>query len=184
MRKNKIISILNFQSILTIFGTILSVILLVRELKAPSILGLLSSTVYVVVHLLLIVYAVEKYHEKDNIYFQVVIYAYSALLGIQVLQAGNYISGFGLSQGITIIINILNLISFANTIKFSDFLDNKRVALAYFMISILIKFIIEICLIVKMFAYIQMIHILMSLSIPILGVTIMAAYINRMNRLG
>lgn len=183
MRKIKMVYILNFQSILTIFGTILAVILLLRELKSPSILGLLNSIVYLVVYLLLIIYATKRYIDKNNIFFKILIYAYAVLLGIQVLQSGNFISGYGLSQNIAIIINCFNLICFANVIKFSDFLSNKKVALSYIIIAVVIKFVIELCLILKMFAYIQLIHILMSLSIPILGVTITFAYINRMKRL-
>ena len=76
-----------------------------------------------------------------------------------------------------------NLISFANIIKFADNLNNKKVALSYIVISVVLKLIAELCLIVKMFAFIQFIHILMSLSIPILGITIIVAYIYRIKRL-
>lgn len=106
------------------------------------------------------------------------------MLGIQILQAGNYISDFGLAENVAILINCCNLISFANTIKFADSLDSKKIALAYMIIAVVLKLIVEICLIIKMFAFIQFIHILMSLSIPVLGITIIVAYIYRMKRLG
>ncbi len=75
------------------------------------------------------------------------------------------------------------MISFANIIEFADNLNSKKVALSYTVISIILKLIVEICLIVKMFAFIQFIHILMSLSIPILGVTIIVVYIYRTKRI-
>ena len=61
--------------------------------------------------------------------------------------------------------------------------DSKKIALSYMIIAVLLKLTVEICLIVKMFAFIQFIHILMSLSIPILGFTIIVAYIYRIRRL-
>ena len=183
MEKLKIKPILCVQFCLTLFGTILAVVLLVKAFKEPTLLGILGSIVYLVAYLALVFYAIKTYSKKDNIYFQGVIYAYAALLGIQILQSGNYISEYGLPQNIALIINCFNIISFANVIKFSDFLDVKKIALAYIIIAVAIKLIIEIYLIIKMFAFIQVIHILMSLSIPILGITIIVAYMNRIKRL-
>lgn len=183
MEKFKIKPILCIQFCLTMFGTILAVVLLVRALREPTLLGVLGSIVYLVAYLALVFYAIKTYSKKDNIYFQSVIYGYAALLGIQILQSGNYISEFGLSQNIALIINCFNIISFANVVKFSDFLDVRKTALAYIIIAVAIKFIIEIYLIIKMVAFIQIIHILMSLSIPILGITIIVAYMNRIKRL-
>lgn len=183
MEKLKIKSILTIQFCLTLFGTVLGAILLVRALKEPTLLGVLSSIVYLIAYLALVFYALKTYNKKDNIYFQGVVYAYAALLGIQILQSGNYISEFGLPQNIALIINIFNIISFANVVKFSDFLDERKIALAYIVIAVAVKLIIEIYLIVKMFAFIQIIHILMSLSIPVLGITIIVVYINRLKRL-
>lgn len=183
MGKLKIRSILSIEFCFTLFGTALAVVLLFKTLKEPTLLGVLSSIVYLVAYLALVFYALKTYNKKDNIYFQGVIYAYAALLGIQILQSGNYISDFGLPQNIVLIINCFNIISFANVLKFSDFLDVRKTALAYIVIAVAIKLIIEIYLIVKMFAFIQIIHILMSLSIPILGITIIVAYINRLKRL-
>lgn len=183
MEKLKIKPILCIQFCLTLFGTVLAVILLAKSIKTPTLLGVLSSIVYLVAYLALIFYAMKTYSKKDNIYFQGVIYAYASLLGIQILQSGNFISDYGLPQNIVVIINCFNIISFANVIKFSDFLDVKKTALAYIIIAVVIKLMIEIYLIVKMFAFIQIIHILMSLSIPILGIIIIVAYIDRIKRL-
>lgn len=176
--------ILLLQIILTLFGTALAIMLLFMSFKKPSLLGILGSATYLITHLAIIVYTAKNYNKKENIYFQGVIYAYASVLGIQILQAGNYISDFGLAENVAILINCCNLISFANTIKFADSLDSKKIALAYMIIAVVLKLIVEICLIIKMFAFIQFIHILMSLSIPVLGITIIVAYIYRMKRLG
>ena len=185
MKKDKILKkiILFLQIILTLFGTILAIVLLVMSLKSPSLLGILGSTVYLITYLSIIIYTSINYNKKENIYFQGVIYAYASLLGIQILQAGNYISDYGLTENVAILINCCNLISFANIIKFADKLDSKRIALSYIVIAVVLKLIVEISLIIKMFAFIQFIHILMALSIPILGLTVIVAYIYRIRRL-
>ena len=169
--------------VLTLFGTVLSVVLFIETLKNPSLIGVLGSMAYLTTHLAIIYYTTENYNKKENIYFQGVIYAYVAVLGIQILQSGNYISDYGLTQNAAIVINCFNLISFANIIKFADNLDSKQIALSYMIIAIALKLGVEIFLIVKMFAFIQLIHIFMSLSIPILGITIIVAYIYRLKRL-
>ena len=183
MEKFKIKPILCIEFCLTLFGTILATTLLFRAFKAPTLLGVIGSIVYLVAYLALVFYAIKTYSKKDNIYFKGVIYAYAALLGIQILQSGNYISDYGLPENIALIINCFNIISFANVVKFSDSLDDRKTALAYIIIAVVIKLFIEIYLIIKMFAFIQVIHILMSLSIPILGITIIVAYINKMKRI-
>ena len=175
--------ILFLQIILTLFGTILALVLFIMSVKAPSLLGVLGSIAYLTTYLAIIFYTTYNYKKKENIYFQGVIYAYLSVIGIQILQAGNYITDFGLAENVAILINCCNLISFANVIKFADNLDSKKVALSYMIIAVVLKLIVEICLIIKMFAFIQFIHILMSLSIPILGVTIIVAYIYRIRRL-
>jgi len=183
MKEQKTKLILGIQVILTLLGTVLAVVLLVRALKTPSLLGISGSIVYLVAYLALIFYAIKTYSKKENVYFQGVIYAYAALLGIQILQSGNFVSDYGLSPNLALIINCFNIICFANLVKFSDFLDTKKVALAYITIAVIIKLFIEICLIIKMIKYVQLIHILMSLSIPLLGITIIVAYLARFKRL-
>lgn len=175
--------ILFIQIILTLFGTFLAVVLLFQTLKTPTLLGVLGSVVYIITYIAIIFYTVKNFNKKENIYFQGVIYAYASVLGIQVLQSGNFISDYGLTQNIAILINCFNLISFANIIKFADNLNSPKIALSYIIIAVILKLIVEICLIVKMFAFIQLIHIMMSLSIPILGITIIVAYIYRVRRL-
>ena len=175
--------ILFVQIILTIFGTGLAFILFFRTLKTPSLLGMLGSITYLMTYLAIIFYTVRNYKKNQDVYFKGVIYAYASVLGIQILQAGNFVSDYGLTQNVTGLINCCNLISFANIIKFADNLNSKKVALSYIVISVILKLIVEICLIVKMFAFIQFIHILMSLSIPVLGVTIIVAYIYRTKRI-
>lgn len=91
---------------------------------------------WLVTHLAIILYTTKNYNKKENIYFQGVIYAYAAVLGIQILQSGNYISDYGLSQNVAIVINCFNLISFANVIKFADNLDSKEIALSYMIITL------------------------------------------------
>ena len=172
------------EIVLTLFGTVLAVVLFVRAVKAPTILGILGASTFLVTYLALIFYSIKNYNKKENIYFQGVIYAYAAVIGIQILQAGNYISDYGLAPNVALLINCCNLISFANIIKFADNLNSKKIALSYMVIAVVLKLIIEIGLIVKMFAFIQIIHILMSLSIPILGITIIVAYLGRLKRAG
>ena len=178
MKENKNI-ILGVNTILILFGTVLAVVLLFKTLETPSLLGVLGSIAYLITHLAIIFYTIKNYKKSEDIYFQGVIYAYAAVLGIQILQAGNYMSDFGLTQNVAILINCCNLISFANIIKFADNLNSKKIALSYMTIAVVLKLIVEVFLIVKMIAFIQLIHIFMSLSIPILGVTIIVAYIYR-----
>lgn len=180
--KNKKNIVFGILIILTLFGTGLSIVLFKETLKTPSLIGVLGSIAYLITHLAIIFYTTENYKKREKKYFQGVIYAYAAVLGIQILQSGNYILDYGLSQNVAIAINCFNLISFANVIKFSDNLDSKQIALSYMIIAIALKLGVEIFLIVKMFAFIQLIHIFMSLSIPILGITIIVAYIYRLKR--
>lgn len=175
--------VLGLQIILTLAGTVLSVVLLWKAMESPTLLGVLGAVTSLITYLAMILYTSKNYQKKENIYFQGVIYAYAAVIGLQILQAGNYISDYGLTPNIALLINCCNLISFANIIKFADTLDDKKIALSYMTIAVLLKLIIEICLIVKMFAFIQLIHIFMSLAIPLLGITIIVAYIYRTKRL-
>ena len=136
-KENSLKNIILFsQIILTLFGTILAVVMLVGALKTPSLLGLLGSVTYLITYLAIIFYTIKTYNKKENIYFQGVIYAYASALGIQILQAGNYISDFGLEPNVAILINCCNLISFANIIKFADNLNSKKIALAYIIIAL------------------------------------------------
>jgi len=174
--------ILITQTILILVGTVLAIVLLARAIKNPSLLGVVGAISYLITYLAIIFYTTNNYNKKENIYFQGVIYAYAAVIGIQILQAGNYISDFGMAENAVMLINCCNLISFANIIKFADTLDSKKIALAYMTIAVVLKLIVEICLIIAMIAFVKPIHILLSLSIPMLGITIIVAYIYRMKR--
>lgn len=132
MEKSRIKMILSVQFVLTLLGTVLALVLLVRTLKAQTLLSVLGSIVYLVAYLALMFYASKTYSKKENVYFQGVIYAYAALLGMQILQSGNYISDYGLAQNLAIIINCFNIICFANVVKFSDCLDNKKCISLYY----------------------------------------------------
>lgn len=175
--------VLLIQIVLTLFGTVLAVVLLFRTLKTPTLLGILGAITYLITYIAIIVYTTINYKKRKDIYFQGVIYAYAGVMGIQILQSGNYMADYGLTQNVAILINCCNLISFANIIKFADCLNSRRIALSYITIAVLLKLTIEICLIVKMLAFIQFIHILMALSIPLLGITILVIYISRNKRI-
>ena len=179
---NKKYIILISQILLTIFGSILSIVLFFKTLESPSILGVVGSISYVLAYLSIIFYTINNYNKKDDFYFQVVIYNYAAVLGIQILQSGNYISNYGLDENTAILINCFNLISFANVIKFADNLNNIKKAFSYIIIAVILKLLVEIYLIIKMIDLIELIHIFMSLSIPILGLTIIICYIYRIKR--
>lgn len=181
-KKTKII--LGLEIVLTVFGCFLAGILLYRTITMDlSILGLMASLVYLLSYVVLVFYTTKNYKKEGIRHFQYVIYVYAALLGIQILQAGNFISDYGLSKELVLIINCCNLISFANVIKFAHVLNSKKQALWYMWIAVGLKLAIEVYLIVKMFAFIKLIHILLSLSVPILGITIIVAYLNREKRL-
>lgn len=85
----------------------------------------MGSTTYLVAYIAIIFYSIKNYNKKENIYLQGVIYAYASVIGIQILQAGNFISDYGLTQNVALLINCCNLIIFANVIKFADNLNSK-----------------------------------------------------------
>ena len=114
MKKEKAVQnlVLGLQIILTLAGTVLSVVLLFKAMEAPTLLGVLGAVTSLIAYLAMILYTSKNYQKKENIYFQGVIYAYAAVIGIQILQAGNYISDYGLTPNIALLINCCNLISF------------------------------------------------------------------------
>ena len=170
--------ILIVQAILTVLGAITSVIMFKNSLSSSNILTILTGVIYVAVYVIVFVYAFFKYKNDDK-YFKLSLYGYAALLGIEILYSGKMIEGFGLGENVTLIVNIINLICFANVVKFIDILDQRKKAIIYFSISIGLKFLVELCLIAKMINFVQLIHILTALSVPILGVTLLVAYLHR-----
>lgn len=169
--------------LLTILGLVLGVVKIVKMFQEPlTLLGVLSNSIYFLSHVALAVYALWNYNKAGNAYFQGVVIAYAALLGIQVLQSGQAIANFGLSEGLTLMINIFNLIAFANVIMFSNKLDVKKHAVGYMSMAVALKLIGELILIIKMWAFINPYVILESLSVPILGFTILRTYLSRYRR--
>lgn len=143
-----------------------------------SILTILNDVIYLVVYFFIIFYAVKNYKNDDK-HFKYIVYAYAALLGINILYSGQMMDGFGLSQNVTLLINICNLCAFGLVIKFAEILDDRKKALISMALANLIKLCGEVYVIILMFDYIQLIHIFISLSVPVLGITILVAYMHR-----
>ena len=170
--------ILIIQTILFLIGAITAIIMFKRLFDgSPDILTILNSIIHIGVYLFIIIYASFNYN-KDDLHFRLCVYAYAALLGIEILYSGNMLKDMGLSEMNTLIVNTCNLIAFANVIKFVDILDNKKVALIYLSISNILKLLVELYLIISMINFVQTIHILTALSVPILGFTILIAYMH------
>ena len=180
-RKNPIL--FGCLMLLTILGLVLGVVKLVKMFQEPlTLLGILSNCIYFLTHVALAVYALWNYSKAGSAYFQGVVLAYAALLGVQVLQSGQAIANFGLSEGLTLMINIFNLIAFANVIMFSNKLNDKKKAVWYLAVAAALKLIGELILIIKLWAFINPYIILESLSVPILGFTILCTYLSRFHR--
>ena len=180
-RKNN--PLLGCVMLLTILGLVLAVVNLVKMFQETlTPLGTLSNCIYFLTHVALAVYALWNYNKKGSAYFQGVVLAYAALLGVQVLQSGQAIASFGLSEGLTLMINIFNLIAFANVIMFSNKLNEKKTAVGYLVVAAALKLIGELILIIKLWAFINPYVILESLSVPVLGFTIFCTYLSRFRR--
>ena len=177
--------VLFIQMLLTIGGTVLAVVMLIQTLSStPSALGLMMDIVYLLAHLGFILYAVRNHKREGEVYFQGVIYAFAAVIGIQILQNGMFIQDFGLSPTASMFINIVDIIVFGNAIKFADSLDHKKAALCYIGIATVLKLGAELYLVALMARYIQFIHVLLALSVPIMGVTLIVTYLTRCYRRG
>ena len=177
--------ILFIQMLLTIGGTVLAWVMLVRTLSsAHTALDVLGNVVSLLAYLGLILYAVRNYSKKGDLYFQGVIYAFAAVVGVQILQNGMFISDYGLSESAALFISIVDIIVFGNAIKFADSLNNKTTALCYIGIGTALKLGAELYLIILMANYIQFIHILLALSVPIMGITLIVTYLTRCYKQG
>lgn len=167
------------QIVLTACGILVSGWNLIRTFQSPlTLLGVLSSAIQFLAFVAMAVYALFTYKLKGTAPFQGVVLAFVALLGIQLLQSGQAIANYGLSQELTLMINTFNLIAFANVIMFSNKLDEKKTAVWYLVLAVLLKLIGELILIIKMWAFIDFGIILISLSVPILGLIILLTYLN------
>lgn len=171
--------ILIFQAILTLFGTLLSAYNFTTTAATADIYGFLSALIYFIAHLTLIVYAYSVFKVQSSRYFKATIYVYTALIGIQIIQGGSFIPGYELPHVLAFLINVLNLIAFGSVIQFANHLDQTRISIAYLMLAVLLKTVAELILIFQFRDQMQIYQILMSLSVPVLGITILVAYLAR-----
>ena len=167
--------------LLSACGTVLCAWNLVRTFQGPvTLLGVLSNAVQFLAYLSMLIFAACTYKikGKGSAPFQGVVIAFAALLGIQLLQSGQAIAGFGLNETLTLMINLFNLIAFANAIVFSCKLDERKKAVGYLTAAVILKLIGELILIIKLWSNINFGIILISLSVPVLGLIILLAYLN------
>lgn len=168
------------QMVVSLCGTVLGVMMLVRNLSSSfTASNLIIDTVYLAGFVILVLYGITNYKKDGDIYFQIVIYGFAAILGVQILQNGMFITNYGLSASSAMLINIANLIAFGNAVKFADHLGKKKIALSYICIAVAVKLLGELYLIILMRQNIQLIHILLSLSVPFMGIVIILTYLNR-----
>lgn len=168
------------QMVVSLCGTVLGVMMLVRNLSSSfTASNLIIDIVYLAGFVILVLYGITNYKKDGDIYFQIVIYGFAAILGVQILQNGMFITNYGLSASSAMLINIANLIAFGNAVKFADHLGKKKIALSYICIAVAVKLLGELYLIILMRQNIQLIHILLSLSVPFMGIVIILTYLNR-----
>ena len=171
------------QIVLTVIGTIVAAYNFVDTMAGDkTLLSVLFAISYLLSYIALIVYATVMFRRSNDFDLQLVVYAYAAVLGIQILQNGQFMGGLGLSEGLVLFINAANLIAFANTIKFADKLSERKIAIAYLGIAVALKLIAELILIVLFIGQVDLFQVLKSLSVPILGATILFAYSYRLFR--
>ena len=171
--------LLAVQAVFTIMGAISSVLMVANIFTQDSdFIDCLNAAIYCIVYLYAIIYSVFKYKDAD-LYFELFAYCYAALLGVLILYSGRLIRNSALSDPLAFMINTVNLICFANVIKFTDHLDDRKVALAYLGTAVILKFAAELFLIVLSFDKITPLNIMTALSVPILGATLLLAYAHR-----
>ena len=171
------------QILIALCGTVLCAWNLIHTFQGSmTLLGVLSSLLQFLAYLSLLIFALYTNRLDGTAPFQGVVLAFAALLGIQLLQSGQAITGYGLSENLTLMINTFNLIAFANAIMFSNRLDNKRSAVGYLVTATVLKLIGELILIIKLREMVNPTIILLSLSVPVLGLTILLAYLGLDNQ--
>lgn len=184
MQNTKYKGLINLFAVFTVLGTALAIYNCVTTFaNAPTILSGLFAITHLISYLAIIGYAFVALKQTHTLPFQLTIYAYAALLGIQILQNGQFMPNMGLSEGVLLFINVANLIAFANVIKFADMLENKKIAIAYLVIAVLLKLAAELVLIVLFINTVQLHQVLMALSVPLVGTTLLVAYLSRTARL-
>jgi len=165
--------------LLSACGTVLCAWNLIRTFQGPmTLLGVLSNALQFLAYLSMLIFAAYTYRIEGSAPFQGVVIAFAALLGIQLLQSGQAIAGFGLNETLTLMINLFNLIAFASAIIFSCKLDERKKAVGYLTAAVFLKLIGELILIIKLWSNINFGIILISLSVPVLGIIILLAYLN------
>lgn len=164
--------------LLSFLGTVLCGWNLIQTLKGSlTLLGVLSAAIQFLAYLAVLIFVAFTNKLEGTAPFQGAVLAFAALLGIQLLQSGQAITNYGLSENLTLMINTFNLIAFANAIMFFNKLDEKRTAIGYLTMAVILKLIGELILIIKMWQFINLPVILLSLSVPVLGLTILLAYL-------
>ncbi|MBR1843099.1 MAG: hypothetical protein IJ788_07515 [Oscillospiraceae bacterium] len=102
---------------------------------------------------------------------------YASLLGLGLVYSSYFVHEMGLSQGQLFII-IANLIAFGNTTKAGALLDNKK-CVFFLAFANGAKFVAELYQIYLSLPNVQLLQIPTSLSVPVLGTTVLVAYYNR-----
>ena len=170
--------LLVIQILLAVCGTVLCGWNLIQTFQKPlTLLGVLSSAIQFLSYLALLIYALCRNKLEGIPLFQGVVIAFAALLGIQLLQSGQAIADYGLSKNLTMMINTFNLIAFANAIMVSNMLEKKKYAIGYLVMAVILKLTGELILIVKLWEFVNLPIILQSLSVPVLGLTILLSYV-------
>ena len=164
--------------LLAVCGTAISVWNLIQTFQGTlTVMGVLSAGIQFLAYAAILVYIFYSNRIKGTAPFLGVVLAYAALLGIQLLQSGQAIAEYGLSKELTLMINTFNLIAFANVLMFANKLDRKKTSIGYLAAAAILKLAGELTLIIKLWEFINFGIILLSLSVPILGITILLAYL-------
>ncbi len=168
--------VLIILALLTVAGVFIGLYMFVHQLTGgPTALGMLLDIVYLAAYFLLIYYAIWARNNKKML--KTVVYAYAVLLGIQILQSGNFITNYHMSESTVIWLNVLNLIAFGNIIAFAGNFDNKRISVGTVSVAVFAKLLAELILIFMFASSIDAMTAAMSMSVPVLGITIFAAYL-------
>lgn len=164
--------------LVSVCGTAISVWNVIHTFQGtPTALGVLSCVIQLLGALAILVYAFYTSRIEGSTPFLGVVFAYAAVLGIQLLQSGQAIGEYGLSEGLTLMINAFNLIAFANVIMFANKLGQKTISIGYLALAVILKLAGELALIIKLWEFVNFGIILVSLSVPILGLAILFAYL-------
>ena len=170
---------LGIQSVLTIIGAVSSLLMLRRLLiNQADLLTILNTVFFLGVFAYIVVYGLHLYKKGDK-YFIHALNAYASLLGLGLVYSSYFVHEMGLSQGQLLFIIIANLIAFGNTTKAGALLDNKKECVFYLAFANGAKFVAELYQIYLSLPNVQLLQILTSLSVPVLGTTVLVAYYNR-----